>query len=138
MTKPHLDPGTGEVKLNGKLGAVLAWMKFASQWLTLPLLVLIIGWGLTHRDQHQDFSSFMSEGARVTPGILEDRLHRHQLQTLEIVSDRFPPDDLVTEVANNTAAIRQLEQRQAGTETALKFLTSEVQAVKMILQSRGN
>lgn len=132
MTKPMRDPGTGEVTMNGKVGAFLAWMQFASKWLTLPLLVAILTWGLTHRDEHREMLAFIGAGPRLTPEMLENRLDLYKADVIQYVGENYPPQQLLERVEDNSRALHDLQVQVASMEARL---SAEMQAIQRVLDN---
>lgn len=132
MSRPARDPSTGKVEVNGKAGAVLAWLEFASRWLTLPLLLAVSAYAFSHHDDHRDFREFMAEGERITPASLEDRVVRSELEVMKLVSEEFPPQDLIDNVKQNSESLQRLEIQVASMDARL---STEMQAIRRLLEN---
>lgn len=133
--RPHRDPDTGEIKINGKAGAFLAWMGFASRWLTLPLLVAILTWGLTHRDEHRDMGDFMEAGPRLTPRMLEQRLDLYKADVIQYVAENYPPQELLARVEDNSKALHALQVQVAVMDDRIVRMSTEMSAIHRLLEN---
>lgn len=116
--KPHRDEETGEITINGKWGTAFAWLKFANQWATLPLLLVIGSYALTHRDDHQDFRAFMDEGGRQSRDMAE-KDHSELRLEFETGMNKLPrpPKDFRREfdvLAEEVAKIRDDQAAHIG------------------------
>lgn len=129
------DPDTGQVKINGKAGAFLAWIEFASRWLTLPLLLAIVTWGLSHRDQHRDTQEFIEAGPRLTPVMLEQRLDLYKADVIQYVAANYPPQELIGKVDDNSRKLQELQVQLAVTDDRVVRLSAEMHAIRRILEN---
>jgi len=125
--KPTRDPDTGEIKINGKFGAFLAWTTWLGKILLLPAIIYMGA----HEVRHARLDDFVGTGPRLTPDMLEDRLNLYKADVIQYVGENYPPQALLAKVEENSRKLQEIQVQVAGMDARL---TTEMQAIRRILE----
>ncbi|MHC5066460.1 MAG: hypothetical protein ACYTG5_21095 [Planctomycetota bacterium] len=102
----------GRVVVNGTVGAVMEWLRWAMPIIVIPLII----WGVRAEVFHQEIRDFMQSGPRLTPDMLELRLQKYRSEVIQYMGDNYPPESLVSKVDANSEKLNELQVQMARME----------------------